>query len=106
MAAAVQPRFSDRRCTAPTSRNGPIMTTPTLLPHHDGSPLHVSTQTPALGELVRVRLRVPADYPALLGELDALCGALGAGASAADAGLAPARDEESGPLLPPHLLAT
>lgn len=65
MAAAVQPRFPDRRCTAPTSRNGPIMTTPTLLPHHDGSPLHVSTQTPALGELVRVRLRVPADYPAL-----------------------------------------
>ncbi|AMB59658.1 glycoside hydrolase family 13 protein [Microterricola viridarii] len=31
-----------------------------LAPHHDGSPLHVSTQTPALGEGVRVRLRVPA----------------------------------------------
>ncbi|WP_233279348.1 glycoside hydrolase family 13 protein [Microterricola pindariensis] len=31
-----------------------------LAPHHDGSPLHVSTQTPALGETVRVRLRVPA----------------------------------------------
>ncbi|WP_136708112.1 glycoside hydrolase family 13 protein [Agromyces sp. H66] len=30
-----------------------------LNPHHDGSPLHVSTQTPALGETVRVRLRVP-----------------------------------------------
>ncbi|MFF2370621.1 glycoside hydrolase family 13 protein [Agromyces sp. NPDC058110] len=32
-----------------------------LGPHHDGSPLHVSTQTPALGETVRVRLRVPSD---------------------------------------------
>ncbi len=31
-----------------------------LLPHHDGSPLHVSTQAPALGETVRVRVRVPA----------------------------------------------
>lgn len=30
-----------------------------LTPHHDGSPLHVSTQSPALGETVRVRLRVP-----------------------------------------------
>ena len=30
-----------------------------LTPHHDGSPLHVSTQAPALGEVVRVRLRVP-----------------------------------------------
>ncbi|GAA4384176.1 glycoside hydrolase family 13 protein [Agromyces bauzanensis] len=30
-----------------------------LTPHHDGSPLHVSTQQPALGETVRVRLRVP-----------------------------------------------
>ncbi|MCD2443448.1 glycoside hydrolase family 13 protein [Agromyces sp. SYSU K20354] len=30
-----------------------------LNPHHDGSPLHVSTQAPALGEVVRVRLRVP-----------------------------------------------
>jgi len=28
-------------------------------PHHDGSPLYVSTQTPALGETVRVRVRVP-----------------------------------------------
>ncbi len=26
-----------------------------LTPHHDGSPLHVSTQTPTLGEMVRVR---------------------------------------------------
>ncbi|MDQ0573809.1 glycoside hydrolase family 13 protein [Agromyces albus] len=33
-----------------------------LTPHHDGSPLHVSTQTPALGEVVRVRLRVPASF--------------------------------------------
>ena len=30
-----------------------------LTPHHDGSPLDVSTQAPALGETVRVRLRVP-----------------------------------------------
>lgn len=30
-----------------------------LTPHHDGSPLHVSTPSPALGEVVRVRLRVP-----------------------------------------------
>jgi alpha-glucosidase len=30
-----------------------------LTPHHDGSHLHVSTQSPALGEVVRVRLRVP-----------------------------------------------
>lgn len=30
-----------------------------LLPHHDGSPLYVSTQTPALGEVVTVRLRIP-----------------------------------------------
>ncbi|WP_350347927.1 glycoside hydrolase family 13 protein [Agromyces sp. G08B096] len=30
-----------------------------LTPHHDGSPLHVSTATPELGEVVRVRLRVP-----------------------------------------------
>lgn len=28
-------------------------------PHHDGSPLYVSTQAPRLGELVGVRLRVP-----------------------------------------------
>lgn len=33
-----------------------------LLPHHDGSPLHVSNQAPALGEVVTVRLRVPAGY--------------------------------------------
>ncbi|QEO14109.1 glycoside hydrolase family 13 protein [Agromyces intestinalis] len=30
-----------------------------LTPHHDGSPLHVSNAAPALGEVVRVRLRVP-----------------------------------------------
>jgi len=29
------------------------------LPHHDGSPLYVSDQTPELGETVRVRVRVP-----------------------------------------------
>ncbi|RXZ49583.1 glycoside hydrolase family 13 protein [Agromyces fucosus] len=33
-----------------------------LAPHHDGSPLHVSTQTPALGETVRLRLRVPESF--------------------------------------------
>lgn len=33
-----------------------------LLPHHDGSPLHVSMQNPALGQWVTVRLRVPVDY--------------------------------------------
>ena len=32
------------------------------LPHHDGSSLHVSTQAPALGETVRVRLRVPESF--------------------------------------------
>ena len=33
-----------------------------LLPHHDGSPLHVSDDAPALGDVVLVRLRVPAGY--------------------------------------------
>jgi alpha-glucosidase len=33
-----------------------------LLPHHDGSPLYVSTLAPALGEVVLVRLRVPSGY--------------------------------------------
>ncbi|MEJ3405450.1 alpha-amylase family glycosyl hydrolase [Rathayibacter sp. YIM 133350] len=32
------------------------------LPHHDGSPLHVSTLTPQLGDEVAVRLRVPEGY--------------------------------------------
>lgn len=34
----------------------------TLLPHHDGSPLYVSNLAPSLGDVVRVRLRVPAGY--------------------------------------------
>lgn len=34
----------------------------TLLPHHDGSSLYVSTLTPELGDTVRVRLRVPVGY--------------------------------------------
>lgn len=34
-------------------------------PHHDGSPLYVSTQEPALGDAVRVRLRVPHRYGAV-----------------------------------------
>ncbi|OJU38887.1 MAG: alpha-glycosidase [Microbacterium sp. 69-10] len=36
----------------------PVMT----LPHHDGSPLFVSDDAPALGDTVSVRLRVPAGY--------------------------------------------
>ncbi len=34
----------------------------TVLPHHDGSPLYVSNDAPALGEQVTVRLRVPTGY--------------------------------------------
>ncbi|MDR7190713.1 MULTISPECIES: glycoside hydrolase family 13 protein [Microbacterium] len=34
----------------------------TVLPHHDGSPLHVSDLAPQLGDVVTVRLRVPAGY--------------------------------------------
>ncbi len=33
-----------------------------LLPHHDGSPLYVSTQTPSLGDVVTVRVRVPEEF--------------------------------------------
>ena len=33
-----------------------------LEPHHDGSSLYVSTQTPALGDTVQVRVRIPLDY--------------------------------------------
>ncbi|WP_040166294.1 glycoside hydrolase family 13 protein [Microbacterium gorillae] len=32
------------------------------LPHHDGSPLYVSDSAPALGDQVRVRVRVPETY--------------------------------------------
>lgn len=39
--------------------------TRTPLPHHDGSSLYVSTQTPHLGQEVTVRLRVPESYPRL-----------------------------------------
>lgn len=35
------------------------------LPHHDGSPLYVSTQNPELGDQVTLRLRVPENYPRL-----------------------------------------
>ena len=35
------------------------------LPHHDGSPLYVSDQTPELGETVRVRVRVPRAFGAM-----------------------------------------
>lgn len=34
-------------------------------PHHDGSPLYVSTPTPALGDTVEVRVRVPHDFGAV-----------------------------------------
>jgi alpha-glucosidase len=33
-----------------------------LLPHHDGSPLYISTDVPSLGETVRVRVRVPETF--------------------------------------------
>lgn len=33
-----------------------------LAPHHDGSPLHVSTQHPQLGDAVRLRLRIPVTH--------------------------------------------
>lgn len=33
-----------------------------LLPHHDGSALYVSNQAPAIGDVVRVRVRVPQSY--------------------------------------------
>lgn len=36
-----------------------------LHPHHDGSRLYVSTQNPALGDVVRVRVRVPRDFGAV-----------------------------------------
>jgi alpha-glucosidase len=31
-------------------------------PHHDGSPLYVANQAPRLGDIVRVRIRVPEDF--------------------------------------------
>lgn len=34
----------------------------TLAPHHDGSALYISDAAPALGDVVRVRLRVPEGY--------------------------------------------
>jgi alpha-glucosidase len=33
-----------------------------MLPHHDGSPLYVSTDSPSLGDVVRVRVRIPVGY--------------------------------------------
>jgi alpha-glucosidase len=32
------------------------------LPHHDGSPLYVSDDAPSLGDVVRVRVRIPSGY--------------------------------------------
>ena len=34
-------------------------------PHHDGSPLYVSTQTPSLGDELKVRVRVPHAFGAM-----------------------------------------
>ncbi|CAN5229917.1 maltodextrin glucosidase [soil metagenome] len=34
----------------------------TDLPHHDGSPLYVSTDSPQLGDIVKVRVRVPSGF--------------------------------------------
>ncbi|WP_237089870.1 glycoside hydrolase family 13 protein [Nesterenkonia sp. PF2B19] len=39
---------------------------PRPLPHHDGSPLHVSEDAPALGDVVRLRLRVPTTWDPLV----------------------------------------
>ena len=36
-----------------------------MLPHHDGSPLYVSNQAPALGDTVQVRLRIPQRWGAV-----------------------------------------
>ena len=33
-----------------------------LEPHHDGSPLYVSNAAPRLGDLVRVRIRIPHEF--------------------------------------------
>lgn len=41
------------------------MTSLASQPHHDGSPLYVSTQEPQLGESVGVRLRVPRSFGAV-----------------------------------------
>lgn len=41
------------------------MTALAAQPHHDGSPLYVSTQEPALGEIVGVRMRVPRAFGGL-----------------------------------------
>ena len=38
------------------------MTDVLLRPHHDGSPLYVSNENPAIGEVVEVRVRVPEGY--------------------------------------------
>ncbi|MFM9920450.1 hypothetical protein [Lacisediminihabitans sp. H27-G8] len=39
------------------------MSTPlALTPHHDGSALYVSTAAPALGDHVRVRIRIPEGF--------------------------------------------
>ncbi|GAB3189352.1 glycoside hydrolase family 13 protein [Nesterenkonia suensis] len=46
---------------APARRTAPCRDA-ALLPHHDGSALHVSHEAPALGEQVRVRLRVPEGF--------------------------------------------
>lgn len=42
------------------------------LPHHDGSPLHVSSSAPSLGERVALRLRVPTAFLESVGGLKAV----------------------------------
>jgi alpha-glucosidase len=37
-----------------------------LIPHHDGSPLYVSEAVPALGDAVRVRVRIPEGFAPVL----------------------------------------
>ena len=41
----------------------PLTASLAALPHHDGSPLYVSSAAPALGDVVTVWLRVPASLP-------------------------------------------
>jgi alpha-glucosidase len=42
-----------------------VSLSPAEQPHHDGSPLYVSNQSPTLGDAVRVRVRVPRSFGVL-----------------------------------------
>ncbi len=59
MARAVQPRRIPGGDAACHSKGIPMTA---LLPHHDGSPVHVSDLEPSLGDTVTLRLRVPVGY--------------------------------------------